>query len=796
VDRLPPQGTGGPDGPVGVVTPGAASRLAGSSGSPGGARANAALAALFLLLVVGSYADPLLTHRTFIGRDIVPYDLPLEKAVHDAWSRGALPVWWDAVSGGRPLLPNPNAGVFYPPRALLSRVSFPLAARLFPVLHWVLGGWGMLALARSLGGSRPASWVAAASFTFSGVVVSEVFYAVIHPGAALLPWTLWALARPATRPFGRIVPLAAAYGLLLLCGDAFSLSIALLSALLWLVLEIPAAERLGRAAQLVGGLLVAGLLALPQIVATALVAPETRRMISGFRLQEALGFSIPPARLLELAVPYPFGPAASMDLSLDWGAAAFRRFFASFFVGPIALAALLRRLPRAPGGARFGRALTLACAALALAGNLVPASWRSAESPIPLRYPEKFMLGAAFGMALCAGIAVDAWRRERRRISPFFAVAAVLATAAVAARLAPESAGALATAAVQAPERLRALAGAQLPGALAAAGLLWAGSGIGLWLLASAGPGRAAAGAALLGLVPLAAGRGIAQAAHEGTVFPPTALARTLQRKDPVGAYRGLDESLYRTTALRAAADRGDWGGSEHYRQSFVYYTPSLWGRGAVFNGDLDAGDFSRFESLRRLANVAALRSDSAPFFASLSLRYGVRFRDQDPIAGFRPFGGDAFRIWDENPDAKPEIRLLERWREVPGPVEALAELSRLAPGQVVVESGRTAEGAAREGRVAVLRRTPETLSVQTESADPTLLFVLRGDWEYRTVLVDGVAVPVLPAQLAFGAVPVPAGRHRVEWRENAPGLSASRWGPVLGVGLLLLATARARRSA
>ena len=177
-------------------------------------------------MVVAVYADPLFGHRTFVGRDIVPYNLPLESAVHDAWSRGRIPVWWESVSGGRPLGSNPNAGVFYPLRPALARLPFPLAVRIFPVFHWILGGLGMLALLRAIGGSRGAAWVAAGAFAFSGVLVSEVFYSNFQPGASLLPWTLWALVRPARRPSGRLVPLAVVYGAMLSAGDAFSIATA------------------------------------------------------------------------------------------------------------------------------------------------------------------------------------------------------------------------------------------------------------------------------------------------------------------------------------------------------------------------------------------------------------------------------------------------------------------------------------------------------------------------------------------------------------------------------------------
>jgi hypothetical protein len=37
-----------------------------------------------------------------------------------------------------------------------------------------------------------------------------------------------------------------------------------------------------------------------------------------------------------------------------------------------------------------------------------------------------------------------------------------------------------------------------------------------------------------------------------------------------------------------------------------------------------------------------------------------------------------------------------------------------------------------------------------------------------------------VPANLAFTAVPIPAGKHRIEWEEHLPGWKATRFGPVL----------------
>jgi hypothetical protein len=239
---------------------------------------------------------------------------------------------------------------------------------------------------------------------------------------------------------------------------------------------------------------------------------------------------------------------------------------------------------------------------------------------------------------------------------------------------------------------------------------------------------------------------------------------------------------------------RADPAGSEVYRQSWYYFTQTIWKRGTVLNVDLDAGDLSRVESLRRLAVVAASQTDSGPFFSTLSMRFAIRFRDQQPIAGFRRFGGDAFRSWDENAGALPDIRLASSWREASGPVDALRTLPGLPAEEIVVETGARRAGHARPGKLRIRERSPERLLLETEAPDPTWLFVLRGDWSYRTVEIDGAPVETYPAQLAFTAVPVPEGAHRIEWRERAPGLEISRYGPPAGILLLLFLILAARR--
>jgi hypothetical protein len=96
---------------------------------------------------------------------------------------------------------------------------------------------------------------------------------------------------------------------------------------------------------------------------------------------------------------------------------------------------------------------------------------------------------------------------------------------------------------------------------------------------------------------------------------------------------------------------------------------------------------------------------------------------------------------------------------------------------------------------VRVLERSAERLDLDVDAKDLGWLFVLRGHWPYREILLDGKPVEAFPAQLAFSAVPIPPGRHRLTWEERIPGLRVSRWGPVLfgmiAAGLLVAPSRR-----
>jgi hypothetical protein len=754
---------------------------------------------LFALLIAAVYADPVFLRRNFAGRDLLPYNLPVEHAIHDAYARGRLPVWWEDVSGGRPLLPNPNSGALYPVRPLLAALPFPAAMRLFPVAHWIAAGIGMMLFVRAAGRSAAAAWVAAVAYSFSGVSVSEVFYSNYQPGMALLPWIAWATIR--CRPPRGVFVLALLYGLDLLAGDVFTTFLALAASVLWIALEAPSSERRARFAGLAGALLLAGLLAAPQLTASALWAPHTRRAVVGLKLDEALTFSVSPWRLWELAVPYPFGATWSLDPSQTWGRLAFRSFFASLYCGALAVVGGAALVSRRRAEGRWVLALFGLAAILAVGPSFVPASWGDRPSPLPLRYPEKFAVGIVFALSAAAATGLDASRGAPRLPRWILAAGGALALAAAAAALFPSAAGALAARALSASAPAADEAARQLPAAFAEAGLLWMGTLVALELFRADRAATAGIALLLLTLVPVLANRRVARTFPEESVFRPTAFARRIDRRDPVREARVLDESRYLPDPPAPAfSPASDPAGLELDRRRWFFYTPSLWGRATIFNTDPDVGDLSRMQSLREASAFLASTESGARLFSTLGLRFGIRPRGTEPLPGFLRSGGDALQDWDENAAARPPIRLLERWREEPGAVAAFRDLASLAEGEVAIEAGRAGEGRSPGGAVRAVERSPERLRLSVEAPAPSWLFVVRGFWPYREVLLDGRAVDPVPAHLAFSAVAIPAGAHRIEWRERVPGIEISWLGPAAfaaaGAGALLRRRARPRVSA
>jgi len=504
--------------------------------------------------------------------------------------------------------------------------------------------------------------------------------------------------------------------------------------------------------------------------------------------------------VLELVVPYPFGETWRLSPPEVWGWHAFADkamgLFSTLYAGALAAMAVATMWRRRETAARFARWLFLFGLAACILPSLLPASMGRAFSPLALRNPEKFAVATTLALAIFAARAFDVYSRESFPRRAGLAVAAALALSASAAAILPGAAARLVVPFFAGSAPLPGIAAAQLPLALAEACLLWTATVAAIALARR--PERGARGAALLvlTLVPVAATRRIPKTATEPEAFGPTPFARFVEKNDPRGEFRTLGEAIY--APPEQATPRTGLAWTALPQESWIYYTSIFWNRGTVLNYDFDAGDLSRVESLRRLSGLAAAAPDGGALFANLCLRFGVRPIGQPPVSGFRAVGGTPTQVWDEQDAALPDVRLATRWREEPGAIEAAAALPLAVPGELVLETGRRAAGQAPAGDLKILEKSPERLRVLTECSQPTWLFVLRAFWSYRTITVDGREVEAVPAYVAFSAIPVPAGRHVVDWREEVPGGRSSRLGPLAAgmaaIGLFVVGGRRQKK--
>jgi hypothetical protein len=132
-----------------------------------------------------------------VGNDLtflfLPHHLSIMRVISEF---GHLP-WWDSRGfGGRPLVGNPQGGVFYPPVWAVWCSGAPSALGWLTVAHLCWGGLGVYVLLRAGGRGRWAATVAAAAYQASPLLLahtSEGHYPHVW-AACWYPWAFWAYA--------------------------------------------------------------------------------------------------------------------------------------------------------------------------------------------------------------------------------------------------------------------------------------------------------------------------------------------------------------------------------------------------------------------------------------------------------------------------------------------------------------------------------------------------------------------------------------------------------------------------
>lgn len=279
-------------------------------------------ALIFFGLSLLFFLPAFLPGRGIYGTDYLGGGFPFYHFISERLSDGALPKWVPYVFGGMPLFANP--GSTYYPLHFLFDLLLPVS-RIFPAVFWFqigIAGLGMYLLAAELGCRRWIALLAGLAFQFTGIIISWVYAG--HDGriivATVLPIFFYFLHRgirtiePA--PFAGA---AATLGFALLSFQIQLSYYMLLAGGIWGVFCLfrfgwvrqPAA--LGRTvglgmAAVAFGFLLAAINFLPFLG----YVPESPRGQEGGRGYEySISFSMPPAEVLAIAVPEHHGASVT-----------------------------------------------------------------------------------------------------------------------------------------------------------------------------------------------------------------------------------------------------------------------------------------------------------------------------------------------------------------------------------------------------------------------------------------------------------------------------------------------------
>lgn len=358
--------------------------------------------------------------ETLYFRDVFNHFLPFKSFGVSELLQGRIPAINPTVGLGQPYRGDPGNLAFYPGNVLFLVLPFWSALNLHYLLHWLLSFFTFRAFARRLGLGGAAAALAGLAWAGGGWMLSNLSF---HNLIVVAAWWPLALAGAVTGGRRGVATGGLACGMALLGGEPVTATLGLVP-LVWLAVSHRGLRR-GLLATL--GIGAVGLLiALPQVVAMARVMGFSERVVAG--LAPGAGYSLHPARLLELVIPTPFGTPEGLGVDRFWAHRIVPRppFVLSLHFGIVALSLAVLGLRRRPAWAALA-GLGLLLAGL---GRLVPDAVFELTGGL-FRFPEKFLLWMALFAPLLAGAGLEKVLAERKMARRLVIVAAAGVVAAL-----------------------------------------------------------------------------------------------------------------------------------------------------------------------------------------------------------------------------------------------------------------------------------------------------------------------------------------------------------------------------
>jgi Bacterial membrane protein YfhO len=336
------------------------------------------------------------------------------------------------LNGGQPILSNPNYAVFYPGNILYILLPFQLAWNSSLAGHVFGGGLGVYWLARILNCRRFAAFSAAVVFAFCGPFLSSMTYYNLLVGASWLPWVCGSSILAVKEGGGWIALAAIVLGIQLLSGEP---TIQVFSASLlaggWIYSWQHSSSKPALIKRGMWIAAVAILVASVQLIPTLEWLPSSERG-QGLPFRESAAYwSLHPARLMEFLIPHFFGNPMGASVLEFWGGV----YSDSGF--PYILKLYLGWLPMLflpiAFQEKWGRAaiLVFVTGVILALGHRLP-GYETLYRYFPplhvIRYPEKFLILASFGLAVAFAVGLS---QEAKRFHFRLAVGIALTLLAV-----------------------------------------------------------------------------------------------------------------------------------------------------------------------------------------------------------------------------------------------------------------------------------------------------------------------------------------------------------------------------
>ena len=715
---------------------------------------------------------PLLTGEALFWGLPATQFVPWRAFAFDELAAGRLPLWNPYAGGGAPLLANYQSAFFYPLTWLGVILPAHLAMAVGAILHLVWAGLGMWLFLRALGVPELGRGVSALAFAVTGYTIARFGTPPMAGAVAWMPWLLWSVHRLTERPNGpsarrSVSVMALVVAMLLLVGHAQLAFYALTATSLYALWRAWAARESGRGALLnlarAGGAVALGAgVAAVQLAPTAELLHASQRA-GGLDYDFVMNFSYGPLRLLSMVTPHFFGSPADgtyLGKGAYWEDAAYIGFL-PLVLALLALFVWLRRRARPDRHPAFAAApffALMGAGALALAmGKHTPLYdflYHNVPTFAMFQAPARWLLLTAFSLSVLAGVGTLGWGRGRWTFFWCRLAATGGAGIVVMALLAPQV--------IVAHEALSVLSAAMV-----ALGAWITGSAV--LTLAQPDPHSQRATvwrrwwqAAVLAFVAI-------DLLWAWSGFTPTVPASFY---DPVTDEQGSarqDSRAYWFADYQDTVMFETWFTFHDFRTAQADWPALRRSRLPDLNVLDHAPQLNNFDPMqpREHLRYIALIESAGPARAEALLRaasVSVVYAETGPPG----WAGERERFTAPQPAPRAWLAPAARWFGEQSALEAQLLGPHWDPWETVLISGNPpVAGRARGGRgaVEIVADTHTALHLHAEADGPAWLVLADMWYPGWTATVNGEPVEVMRANLAFRAVPVPAGACEVIFR-------------------------------